>query len=245
MRPGEGGLLRRLFERAPDGMLVTRLRDGRIVMANEAAARLLGIRHGDLVVRTTEEVGLYTGSDREAFVRRIRDEGSMEAVEVLRDTPEGALWLEVSAELMTLGGRAHLLATLHDITDRKHAEQALRAERDHYAALVAAIQDGYYVVDLAGQMVDVNARFCEIVGYTREEALALHTPGPWWPEAIHDEIMHARRNVMKTNYADFDWPLLRRNGERRRAHVTSAVMHDADGNPSGIVVTVRDLDERP
>jgi PAS domain S-box-containing protein len=245
LRPGEGGLLRRLFERAPDGMLVTRLRDGRIVMANDAAARLIGMEHGDLVVRTTEEVGLYVGdADRESFVRQVREEGVIEPREVRLETPAGTRWVEVSVEMMTMGGRAHLLSTLHDITDRKHAEQALRAERDHYAALVAAIQDGYYVVDLAGQMVDVNGRFCEIVGYTRDEALAAHTPGPWWPDEIHDEIMKARRDVMKTNYADFDWPLLRRTGERRRAHVTSAVMHDADGNPSGIVVTVRDLGSR-
>src|SRR4051812_18562679 len=65
---GEGGLLRRLFERAPDGMLVTRLRDGRIVMANEASARLLGVAHGDLVVRTTVEVGLHTDTERDHFV---------------------------------------------------------------------------------------------------------------------------------------------------------------------------------
>jgi PAS domain S-box-containing protein len=245
MRPGEGGLLRRLFERAPDGMLVTRVRDGRIVMANEAAARLIGVEHGDLVVRTTEEVGLYpAGTDRESFVREVRERGSIEPREVQLDTPAGARWVEVSVELMTMGGRAHLLSTLHDISDRKRAEQALRAERDHYAALVAAIQDGYYVVDLAGKMIDVNARFCELVGYTPEEALAVHTPGPWWPDEIHDEILRARRDVMKTNHADFDWPLLRRTGERGHAHVTSAVMHDADGNPSGIVVTVRDLDQR-
>jgi PAS domain S-box-containing protein len=239
---GEGGLLRRLFERAPDGMLVTRLRDGRIVMANEACSRLLGVEHGDLFARTTEEIGLWLDEDREKFVRNIREAGSTEPREVQLDTPTGSRWLEVGVELMTMGGRAHVLATLHDITDRKVAEHALRAERDHYAALVAAIQDGYYVVDLDGMMVDVNERFCEMVGYSRDEALEVTTPGPWWPQELLETIMTARRDVMKTGYAEFDWALIRRNGHRFRGHVTSAVMHDADANPSGIVVTVRDLD---
>jgi PAS domain S-box-containing protein len=243
MPVGEGGLLRRLFERAPDGMLVTRLRDGRIVMANEACSRLLGVEHGDLFARTTEEIGLWPDADRETFVRRIREEESTGPREVRLDTPAGARWIEVADELVTMGGRAHVLATLHDITDRKLAEEALRAERDHYAALVATLQDGYYVVNLEGEMVDVNARFCEMVGYSREEALKLMTPGPWWPQEMHESIMAARRDVMKTGYAEFDWTLLRRGGAPIRSHVTSAVMHDADGTPSGIVVTVRDLDD--
>jgi PAS domain S-box-containing protein len=241
MTRGEGGLLRRLFEHASDGMLVTRLRDGRIVMANEASARLLGVEQGDLFARTTEEMGLWPEADRDIFLKEVRDEGSAGLREVEIETKTGTRWLEVSDELMTMGGRAHLLATLHDITDRKLAEEALRAERDHYAALVAALQDGYYVVDLGGAMVDVNARFCEMIGFTRDEALAVQTPGPWWPDEAHDTIIAARREVMKNGYAEFDWTLVRRNGERFPGHVTSAVMHDATGNISGIVVTVRDL----
>jgi two-component system sensor histidine kinase UhpB len=224
-------------------MLVTRLRDGRIVMANEACSKLLGVEHGDLFARTTEEIGLWPNDDRESFVRRIREETSTGTREVRLETPAGARWVEVADELVTMGGRAHVLATLHDITDRKAMEQALRAERDHYAALVATLQDGYYVVNLDGEMVDVNARFCEMTGYTRDEAVALVTPGPWWPDDMHAAIMDARRDVMKSGYAEFDWTLLRRNGATVRSHVTSAVMHDADGNPSGIVVTVRDLDD--
>jgi PAS domain S-box-containing protein len=241
MARGEGGLLRRLFEHAPDGMLVTRLRDGRIVMANEASARLLGVEQGDLFARTTEEMGLWPEADRDAFLKHVREEGSAGPREVELETPTGKRWLEVSDELMSMGGRAHLLATLHDITDRKVVEDALRAERDHYVALVAALQDGYYVVTLGGDMIDVNDRFCEMVGYTREEALAVATPGPWWPAEIHDAIMAARRDVVKKGYAEFDWTLVRRDGERFPGHVTSAVMHDARGDVSGIVVTVRDL----
>jgi PAS domain S-box-containing protein len=242
---GEGGLLRRLFDRAPDGLLVTRLRDGRIVMANEAAARLLGWEHSDIIARTTEEVGLWPAHDRDAWVRRMREGEPTPPREVRLDTATGTRWVEVSDELMTMGGRAHVLATLHDVTDRKVAEQALRAERDHYHALVEAVQDGYYVIANSGEMVDVNAKFCAMTGYTREQALTMTTPGPWWPAEIHGKIMKARADVMRKGRAEFDWPLLRHDGNCVRGHVTSVVMHDADGNVSGIVVTVRDFDEAP
>jgi PAS domain S-box-containing protein len=138
-----------------------------------------------------------------------------------------------------LGGREHAIATLYDITDRKLAEDALRAERDHYAALVAALQDAYYVVDQDGTMLDVNQRFCDLVGYTKDEALAASTPGPWWPPELHDTIRQARADVVANQFAEFDWPILRRNGECTQGHVTSAIMHDAAGNMSGIVVTIR------
>src|SRR5690349_14578914 len=103
----EGGLLRRLFERATVGMLVTRLRDGRIIMANETSAVLLGVEQGDLLARTTAEIGLWPEADREAFVRTVRDKGGAEDREIWLDTPDGGRWLEVSAELVTMGGRAH------------------------------------------------------------------------------------------------------------------------------------------
>jgi PAS domain S-box-containing protein len=222
-------------------MLVTRLRDGRIVMANDASARLLGVEPGDLFAQTTEEIGLWPEANREVMVRQVREHGSIAPREVRIETSTGTRWLEVADELMTMGGRAHLLAILHDITDRKIVEDALRAERDHYAALVATIQDGYYVVSLEGVMTDVNDRFCEMVGYARDEALAVATPGPWWPADLHATIMAARRDVMKMEYAEFDWTLVHRTGKRFSAHVTSAVMHNADGSASGIVVTVRDL----
>jgi PAS domain S-box-containing protein len=236
---GEGGLFRRLFELAPDGMLVTRLRDGRIVMANDASARILGRERSDLIARTTLEIGLWPEGDRERFVNRLRERGTVGTREVHLDTPTGGRWVEIANELTTLGGREHVIATLYDITARKLAEDALRAERDHYAALVATLQDAYYVVDQDGTMVDVNQRFCDLVGYTKAEALAASTPGPWWPPELHDTIRQARGDVVKNQFAEFDWPIVRRSGECVRGHVTSAVMHDASGKISGIVVTIR------
>jgi PAS domain S-box-containing protein len=236
---GEGGLLRRLFELAPDGMMVTRLRDGRIVMANDAAARIIGRDRGDLIAQTTEEIGLWPNADRETFVKQIREEERHEPREVRLDTPTGTRWVLVYDELLTLGGRAHVIATLHDITDRMLAEQTVRAERDHYRALVATLQDAYYVVAQDGTMIDVNDRFCDLVGYGREEALASRTPGPWWPSELYGEIMRARGLVVEKGYAEFDWPIVRRDGGRVAGHVTSAIMHDADGSVGGIVVTIR------
>jgi PAS domain S-box-containing protein len=238
MPRGERGLLRRLFDLAPDGMLVTRLEDGRIVMGNEACSRILGCEHGDLFARTTEEVGLWEPGDRQDMVARIRQQQSLPPREVRLDTPTGTRWVEISDELMTLGGREHVLATLHEITDRKRAEEELRAERDHYAALVATLQHGYYVIGLDGSMLDVNDRFCEMVGMSREEVLCVEVPGPWWTPEERDAVVQARRNVMKIGRAEFDWTIQRHDGHRSPVHVTSAVMHDADGNPSGIVVAV-------
>jgi PAS domain S-box-containing protein len=221
-------------------MLVARLRDGRIVMANEACARILGCEHSDLFARTTEEVGLWPGDDRDAFVTRIRAGEEPTAREIRLDTPTGTRWVEARVELITLGGHAHAITTLHEITDRKRAEQALRAERDHYAALVAALQDGYYVVSLDGHVVEVNDKFCEMVGMTRDKALNVVAPGPWWPDDVVPVIMRARREVMRTGFYESDWTLIGADGSPIDCHVTSAVMHDADGVVSGIVVTVRD-----
>jgi hypothetical protein len=79
-----------------------------------------------------------------------------------------------------------------------------------------------------------------MVGLSREEALDVVAPGPWWPEDVIPAIMSARRDVLKAGFAESDWTLLGPGREPVECHVTSAVMHDADGVYSGIVVTVRD-----
>src|SRR5262249_53347011 len=153
-------------------------------MANDACSRILGCEHSDLFARTTEEVGLWPNDDRETFVAGLRVGEEAPTREVRLETPDGPRWIEVRFELISLGGHAHAITTLHDITDRVLAELALRAERDHYAALVAALQDGYYVISPTGRVVEVNDRFCALVGMSREAALEVVAPGPWWPADV-------------------------------------------------------------
>jgi len=53
-------------------------------------------------------------------------------------------------------------------------------DRDFIAAMLAAVRDGVIVHDAAEEVVEVNPRFCQMSGYTRDELLGRATPLPFW-----------------------------------------------------------------
>ena len=67
-------------------------------------------------------------------------------------------WHEVFGKRVTIGGRDRILALARDITDRKLAEDALRASEEQYRAMFNASIDGLALWNAAGELVDTNPR---------------------------------------------------------------------------------------
>lgn len=61
-----------------------------------------------------------------------------------------------------------------DLTDRKEAEKELRESEERFRTLVEQATDAIFVIDIEGQILDVNRQSCESLGYTREELLAMN-----------------------------------------------------------------------
>jgi PAS domain S-box-containing protein len=53
-------------------------------------------------------------------------------------------------------------------------------DREFMTALLAVVRDGVVVHDAAGEVCEVNARFCQMSGYARDELLGRAPPVPFW-----------------------------------------------------------------
>ena len=85
-----------------------------------------------------------------------------------------ARWIEVHARL-TLDDDGHVAGTsgtLTDITERHRIEERLRLS----ASVFDNASEGIVITDPAARIIDVNAAFCAITGYRREDVLG-QTPG--------------------------------------------------------------------
>ena len=67
-----------------------------------------------------------------------------------------------------------------DITERKRAEEELRAAETHFRTYVDHATDALFVHDDQRKVVDVNREACESLGYTREELIGM-TPADFDP----------------------------------------------------------------
>src|SRR4029077_15097864 len=64
-----------------------------------------------------------------------------------------------------------------DITERKRAEEELRAAETRFRTYVDHATDALFVHDDQRKVVDVNRQACESLGYTREELIGMTPPG--------------------------------------------------------------------
>src|SRR5205814_9605348 len=110
-------------------------------------------------------------SERDTFIDALQREGMLTSAEIcLRHKDGHPVWLVESVHLLD-GDPPMLEGTLIDITERKQTETALRESEARYRVLVERMREGLAQVDNDGVLRFINDRFCEIVGYTREELI--------------------------------------------------------------------------
>jgi PAS domain S-box-containing protein len=164
---------RKLVELLPDAVIVHR--EGRLAYANAAAARLLGARSPqDLVRRPILDV---VHPDFHEVVRqrvhREIDQGLdaplIEERFVRLDGTE--VDVEVAGAAITYEGRPAALVVVRDITERKRAEEAVRRSERRFRTLLESAPDPAVIVDADGRIVLVNEQTERVFGFARSELI--------------------------------------------------------------------------
>lgn len=63
------------------------------------------------------------------------------------------------------------IGAMIDVHKRRLAENRLREQHENTTCLLATMLDGYVLIDSTGCLIDVNAAYCELIGYDRHELL--------------------------------------------------------------------------
>lgn len=169
-------------------------------------------------------------------------------VEVRILQPDGSYrWLSVTGQTSfheQTGEALRMAGAAMDITDTKLAEEQLRQSEERFRAVFEQTTTGIAQTDLKGRFVQMNDRFCEMVGRTRDELLGLR---------MHD-ITHPED--LKTNASQFkalaegsgpnfviEKRYVRPDGTVMWAHNDVVAIRSASGQPRFIAATVTDITE--
>lgn len=149
-------------------------RDGRYLLFNQAASRILGLAPAAVLGRTDHELFSPGDADQIAAAdRRVLESGVPitleeqltlgEKLRVFSTTK--APWRNEQGAILGLVGIAR------DITAQKQAEADLRRSEARYRAFVDHAGDAMFLHRPGGVIVDVNQQACDVLGYSREELL--------------------------------------------------------------------------
>ncbi|MDD2924599.1 diguanylate cyclase [Rhodoferax sp.] len=160
---------RALAEHTPEAVLVHR--GGRILYANPSAVRLFGAGSAADLVGTLTQDRIAPDclpqqlARMQAIERADAIEPMVESRFVRLDGSE--FHVEVQGTAIVYAGLPAIHVSIRDITQRKHDEQQLRVAASVFSHAV----EGILITTPDARIIDANAAFTRITGYSRDEVL--------------------------------------------------------------------------
>ncbi len=140
-------------------------------------------------------------------------------------------------------GKPLMMAGTHqDVTERKESEIALRQSERRFRALFENAPFGYQSLDESGHFLEVNNKWLEILGYTKEEVI-----GSWFGDFIKEEVKEEFKKrfelFKKQGHIYSEFPMLTKDGRTIVVGFDGNIGYDVLHNFKQTHCTVRDITE--
>jgi PAS domain S-box-containing protein len=228
---------------------------GNITFFNEFAQQFFGYSEQEIIgkniVGTTVPVTDSYGQNLASFIQQILqhpERDNHQENENMRRNGE-RVWIAWRNKALfdQRGNFTGLLCIGTDISDRKQAEEALRASQKMLRLVMDNIPQAIFWKDRNSVYQGCNQKFTEDVGFPEPAAVVGKTEYDFCEtEAQAEYLRTIDRQVMETNiqvtqYSEF---FKFKNGRQAWLETSKIPLHDAQENVVGILVTYKDITER-
>jgi len=162
--------------------------------------------------------------------------------------PDGSIrYVEARGEV-TLSGRGDvikLFGTVLDITERKQIEAMLRENEIRFRAIFEQAAVGIGQILLTGEYLNANQRYCEILGYSKPELLALTFHEVTYPDDLDKTLEHFQQLLTGEITAfSLEKRYIRKDKHLCWTNVTVSLVRDEAGTPLYAVCVIEDITQR-
>ena len=237
------------FEQAGVGMTCLSL-SGMLVDVNQKFCDMLGYRRDELIDRPIKDIIHPDDRGVGAEFRAEVAQGEVEAVSsekrfIRRDG--SLIWVNHATSLARdqNGKPSHLITVTEDISERKQAEDALRASEETLRATFRQAGVGIFITSPDRRYLQVNDKYCEMLGYTREELLRMSSADVL-PPAVVGAVQANRAKLMRGELQTViqERQLIRKDGSLIWVNHATSVARDQNGEPIHLITVAEDISER-
>ena len=247
-----------IYEHAPIIMLLVdaerRVRKANgfaVEFAARDAAEMIGLRGGE-ALRCLHSVDVPAGCGfgphcAECTVRRtvidtLETGASHHMVEASLpfnvDGREQELTFLLSTARLTIHGAPHVLVSIVDITDRKRAEQALRASESRYRDLFEQVRDAISTNAPDGTLLDFNQAWLDLFGYTKEEVEGFNLVQVYADPRDREDFL---RRIAEMDFVLDEVRFKRKDGSVIICQRSATARRDEHGNIISFMGIIRDI----
>ncbi len=172
-------------------------------------------------------------------------DGYERTVEIYEERLQGHFVLSVSPFYEPNGELTGCVHVLHDITERKKAEEALRESEERFRSTFEQAAVGIAHATLDGRFIRINQRFCDILGYKHDKLMRssfddiTHTDDIEKPLCNFQDLLEDTRQLVS-----LEKRYLRKDGSNVWINLTMSLIRDAAGKPNYFMSVIEDISAR-
>jgi PAS domain S-box-containing protein len=232
--------------------------DGEIIAMNPAARRILGrddegflgstpVREEQYTIR--EDGSPFPGEEHPAMVALHTGKPSFGVVMgVFNPQTSDYRWIKIDAVPSFRPGQStpfQVNVVFEDITERKRTEKALLESEARFRAFFEQAAVGIASVGIDGRYLDVNRKFCDLLGRPREQVLQMTIAQATHPDFVTADAQHLRRlQTGEATQYSVEKLYVRGDGSYVWASSTVFPLRNADGSIKGFAKVIQDISIR-
>lgn len=146
-------------------------------------------------------------------VKRAHETGEVAAEYRVIHRDGSVHWLRAQGRMFfdAAGQPERIVGFMSDFTDRRQAQDELRATEHRYRTLVDFAADAFMLHGADGTVIDVNRQACDQLGYAREELIGMH-PAVFDAGLGAVELKHVPERIMAGETVTFETAHRRKDG---------------------------------
>jgi PAS domain S-box-containing protein len=125
-----------------------------------------------------------------------------------------------------------------EIAERTRAEEGLRASEEKLRFIFEAIEAGIIATDLEFKIIEINDAALRMTGYTREELIGKSGLDFISTKDRSGIIKDINKIYKEKQNSPLTYDFIAKNGSTSTIEVSSTLLHDTNGNPSGFIVII-------